>query len=92
MKLIPEKKERMPLLWYFVSVYLLSLALIELVGPGFAFAAIGWAYAGVSLLTAWKVLPALPQTLPGHLIRLIWACGWPYYLARRWVRKHPERR
>jgi hypothetical protein len=89
--MIPDKKEVLPLLRYFLSVYLLSLTLILLAGPGWAFAAMGWIYAGVCLLTAWKILPALPATLPGHLIRLVWACAWPYYLARRWMRKDSER-
>lgn len=91
MKLPPDKEDRLALLWYFVSVYLLCLALVEFLGFDFALVAAGWVYAGSSLLTAWKVLPELPRTLPGHLIRLLWACIWPYYAARRWLRKARER-
>ncbi|MEN3292373.1 MAG: hypothetical protein V7642_1626 [Burkholderiales bacterium] len=84
MKLIPDKENLRPLLWFFVSVYALSIVLISFLGFWSALIVAAWVYAGVSLLSAWDILPVLPRTLPGNVIRLAWACIWPYYAAKRW--------
>lgn len=73
-----------PLIWFIVAIYMFDTMLTLIFGYEIGFILAMSAAVGGGLLIHWRVTPALPKTLPGHLIRLVWSSAWPYYAWRRY--------
>jgi hypothetical protein len=82
MNLIPPRTDRAPLFYFIAQMLVLSVGAAWL--PLIVRAAyLAWVIIGVAILVQVKVVPALPMTFGGNVMRILKAHAWPLYLLTR---------
>ena len=82
MTLIPPRTDRAPLFYFIAQMLVLSVGAAWL--PLIVRAAyLAWVIIGVAILVQVKVVPALPMTFGGNVMRILKAHAWPLYLLTR---------